>query len=200
MPSAQNLGPEFDRELESYLLDPVHSRIYDPAPFRMNPDLKPGGTLMLPTTAPENVTTMTLLDENEEPEWTSRIRVFGYWQLLLMETLYYRNVAAPVWAMSLSGGYAEKYIGDQSMADRAYICLYASARPVFEYRREGDVKFYPRGVERHEHDGLVYVASWEGTHEKFVGSERVMLDGEEVWSANFHGRTLLSKGLRPVGV
>ena len=199
--TTQDLGDEFENLLEELLLSPVHARCWNPEPFSINTqlfeDIRRGktvvGSALVPTTEPVAVHNSTWLDENEEPEWRFMNRHAGYWHVMSTEEIYYGPVPhTPVWTMSVYGSFQEKFVGNRELAEETFQLMARACRPVFSARRRGDRTFYPRGVHCFEQEGWRYESTWIGDHHRFSGSEVVFKDEDIVWSATYHGGTLLS--------
>jgi hypothetical protein len=171
--------------------------MYNPEPFVINPNIREGSAVLVKTCTPEHSHTFSLLDSDDENVmWENRLHTCGYWQTLISDRLYYKGHLAPVWAMSLSGAFSDTFIGNQEKAKETFVLFAKSAKPIFALRKAGNKTFFPRGVELYEEGAWSYVSAWEGDHREFTGYETVIHDGDIVWQANFHGRTLLSTGLR----
>ncbi len=190
-------------KIRAMVMDPIHANMVNLRPFEMSPgafagDIKKGKPyqLMRPTGKSESEKRMRFLADEDyrNPnaavalEWHDR--VVGYWRASLTVTLRLpipmRKELIPVWNLSLRGEFAQGIIGDHAAAEEVEDYLLRSCRPRFKQRNI----FFPRGVPG-TYGAYSYEVNTLGTWDSFRGSEKLFKDGQMLWSAQFHGGSIV---------
>ena len=181
--------------LEEELLSPVHGVwLASPKHFQLRPlPLKAGERLMEESGVPEHTTTHTFLDKDEREEWQFVESYCGYWRQHATAKVYYMltQPGIPQWVMSLRGEVSSR-IGDRAFAEKLFDFNASTEKKIFELRRAGDRRFYPRGLPEKVKGPWRRTVAWEGDHRSFSGSENTFYKEEMVWKAHFFGGDILS--------
>ena len=196
--TAQDLGEDFERKLEDLLLNPIHYRGWLTKPYGINPGLSEGGAVgkkfMISGLDASSEERCVFPDENDQPLWAFDRSHIGHWRVMSREIIRYVPFAnTPVWAMSLSGRFADSLIENEHVEETVLAVLMSAAKAaVFSAYHRKERIFFPRGLPEFVRNGFLYCCQHKGNYSQFSGSEEILHEGQIVWEATFHGSTLHS--------
>jgi hypothetical protein len=125
--------------------------------------------------------------EFEEGDYYYRDSYAGFFQAPGMEVVRFGGKKGePIWTMAYSGGMLERYHGDLGFAKEVFSFLKEALKRVAvdaPYRGPGD---FTNG-------DFKYTNQFEGDMRRFVGLEKILYRGKEVFSQDYCGGIVLDK-------
>ena len=119
-----------------------------------------------------------------EEDWNYRDSYAGFFMAPGQEIVYFKN--NPTWAMAYSGGMIPEFHGDLDFAKQTFNFLKKALSKVEESRPF-------RGPENLKEGDWEYVDSTKGDITDFIGTERILYKGKEVFKQNYIGGLIISK-------
>jgi hypothetical protein len=125
--------------------------------------------------------------EFQEGDYYYRDSYAGFFQAPGMEVVRVGGKdGEPIWAMAYSGGMLEKYHGGIEFAKQTFNFLKECLK-----RISAEIPF--RGPESYKEGDFEYVNQVEGDVRRFIGFEKILYKGEEVFSQDYCGGIVLDK-------
>jgi Domain of unknown function (DUF5680) len=108
-------------------------------------------------------------------------KYFGFNPFSGMETVWFNNI--PVWSMTYYG----KVYPSSPLEPTV---VYAFLKEALKLISLGQTF---RGIERFEHNDLIYLNDQEGNIKHFLGTEKINYQGRETYKFNYIGGTIQQK-------
>ncbi|MCG3252858.1 MAG: hypothetical protein KAX09_03350 [Candidatus Heimdallarchaeota archaeon] len=116
----------------------------------------------------------------KEDEWYYKDSYTGFFQSWGREVVWFKG--KPFWAQVYGGGMKTKFLNDVKFTHKAFDFLkkaLSSGDKISSFQPRGPKKFYDQEWE--------YICNWEGTIRKFSGSEKILFNGQVIFTYNFSG-------------
>ncbi len=119
-----------------------------------------------------------------EGYWEYRDSYAGFYFAPGQEVVRFKK--QPVWAMAYSGGMNSEYHGNRSFAELTYTFLKSALLKVEESRPF-------RGPRDYKDGDFEYIDKSDGDIKDFIGTEKILYQGKEVFKQHYIGGLILDK-------
>ena len=118
--------------------------------------------------------------EYKESDWYYRDSYTGFFRSWGQTVIYEKD--QPVWIHLYGGGMEPEHKDDKDFAIQTFLFLKKALTEGLKQKG-----FRPRGPDDFKYDKWEYACAWEGTIEKFFGSEKISFKGKVVFTHDFLG-------------